>query len=203
MRKVLFALCFGLSAAQAQTWMVQGPFRDDFLGCVRVASGQVQCSMKSTYMGSGATYFGASYYAVDSAAYAPDRKRYIASHSTIDGRDVTRASVNVSKANPVTVVYTFDYPRNFDKITMLFMDSGIIKDVPIKGNAIAPAPAPAQAPVTQPAAPAPVKAAPPTPAATTPPANLNLGAFDIRLLDCAMNSQGGITCNKAELVPKR
>ncbi|WP_147364151.1 hypothetical protein [Deinococcus cavernae] len=48
----------------------RGPFRDELLGCQRVGSGQVQCSIKSTYTGSGPTYYGATYYARDTAAYA-------------------------------------------------------------------------------------------------------------------------------------
>ncbi|WP_147364145.1 hypothetical protein [Deinococcus cavernae] len=47
---------------------------------------------------------------------------------------MTNATLNVAKANPVTVVYTLDYPAQFDKITMLFVDSGILKEVPIKGG---------------------------------------------------------------------
>ncbi|RJF69458.1 hypothetical protein D3875_20950 [Deinococcus cavernae] len=40
---------------------------------------------------------------------------------------MTNATLNVAKANPVTVVYTLDYPAQFDKITMLFVDSGILR----------------------------------------------------------------------------
>lgn len=195
----MFALlgfsALGLSAAGAQTWAVEGPFRDEFLGCTRSSSGQVQCAMRSSYTGSASTYYGATYYAVDTAAYAPDRKRYIASRSSIDGRDVSRANVNVSKASPVTVVYTFDYPKNFDRITMLFIDSGILKDVPIKAGA------PAQAtPQAAPPAPAPQASAQPAPPA---PANPTLSNFDIKLTDCTLNSQGGYTCKGAELIPRR
>ena len=188
--------------ASAQTWTVQGPFRDEMLGCQRISNGQVQCSMKSTYTGSYATYFGASYYARDTAAYAPDRQRYIASRTTIDGRDVTNAPVNVAKTKPVTVVYTINYPAHFDKITMLFMDGGILKEVPIKGQ-VAAAPAPAPAP--KPAVPAPQPAAPapqPAPAAQQP-ATINLNAFDISLTGCTLNAKGGYTCTKAEINPKR
>ncbi|GAA5501364.1 hypothetical protein Dxin01_01096 [Deinococcus xinjiangensis] len=195
MRKVLFALSLGLvGAAQAQTWNVDGPFRDEFVGCSRISTGQVQCSMKSTYIGSGATYFGATYFAADSAAYAPDNKRYIATRSSIGGTDVTSRSVNVSKASPVTVTYTFDYPKNFDTIALLFIDTGMLKNVPIKAAVATPTPA-ASAPAPQPAQPT-----PPQPAAATNPA---LNAFDIKLTDCKLNAQGGYTCNKAELIPKR
>ena len=192
---------FALSSASAQTWTVEGPFRDEMLGCQRISTGQVQCSMKSSYIGRGATYFGATYYARDTAAYAPDRKRYIASRTTIDGRDVTNASVNVSKANPVTVTYTINYPAQFDKITMLFMDSGILKEIPIKGQAaVAPAPQPA---APKPAAPATQSVSPQPAPAAQPPATINLNAFDISLTGCTLNARGGYTCTKAEINPKR
>lgn len=197
MRNVLFALLLGsVASASAQTWTVEGPFQDEFLGCVRSSTGQVQCSMKSSYIGSGPTYYGATYFATDSAAYAPDNKRYIATRSSIGGSDVTNRSVNVSKASPVTVTYTFDYPKNFDTIALLFIDTGMLKNVPIKAAVATPTPAAsAPAPAPQPAQPT-----PPQPAAATNPA---LNAFDIKLTDCKLNTQGGYTCNKAELIPKR
>lgn len=199
MKKFLPLVFLTFSMACAQSWTVEGPFRDEMLGCQRVGTGQVQCSMKSTYIGSGSTYYGATYFARDTAAYAPDRKRYIASRTTIDGRDVTNANVNVSKAKPVTVVYTIDYPAQFDKITMLFMDSGILKEVPIRGQAAAvPAPQPA---APKPAAPA-AQAAQAVPAAQQP-ATINLNAFDIKLTGCTLNAAGGYTCTKAEINPKR
>lgn len=155
--------------------------------------------MKSKYTGSGATYFGATYFARDSAAYAPDRKRYLGSASSINGKDVTNTPVNVSKAAPVTVTYTFDYPKEFSTIALLFLDTGMMKDVQIKNTAptAAPAPAPTNPAPAAPAPPSPAtKPAPPT---TTP---INLSAFDIKLTDCTTNGQGGFTCNKAELIPK-
>lgn len=201
MKKFVPVVLFVLSTASAQSWTVEGPFRDEMLGCQRVSTGQVQCSMKSSYIGSGATYFGATYYARDTAAYAPDRKRYIASRTTIDGRDVTNASVNVSKASPVTVTYTIDYPAQFNKITMLFMDSGILKEVPIRGHAAA---APASQPAApKPAAPAPQPASPQPAPAAQQPTTVNLNAFDISLTGCTLNARGGYTCTKAEINPKR
>ena len=198
MRKVLLVsllgVSFGFSLAQAQTWTVEGPFKDEFLGCTRTGGGQVQCVMKSSYIGSGNTYFGATYYAADSAAYAPDNKRYLGISSSINGRDVSRASVNVSKASPVTVTYTFDYPKNFDTIALLFMDTGMMKNVPIKAAAAA---APAQPAATQPAA------AQPAPAAASSAPGINLSTFDIKLSDCKQTPQGGFTCAKADLTPKR
>lgn len=182
----------GLSVAQAESWTVTGPFRDEFLGCQRVGT-QVQCQIKSTYTGSGATYYGATYYAFDTAAYAPDKRRYIAVRTTFDGRDITRASVNVSRNSPVTVTYTFDYPTQFDRIAMLFIDSGIVKDVPIKGSA----------PVATPSAPAPQNT-PPAPATPSQPGagNAALSSFDIKLTGCQSNGKGGFTCTGAELTPK-
>ncbi|WP_135227877.1 hypothetical protein [Deinococcus fonticola] len=200
MKKFLPLVFLTFSMACAQSWTVEGPFRDELLGCQRVGSGQVQCSIKSTYTGSGPTYYGATYYARDTAAYAPDRRRFIASRTTIDGRDVTNATLNVAKANPVTVVYTLDYPAQFDKITMLFVDSGILKEVPIKGGPIKGQGA-AQPATPKPAAPAaqPAQAAP----AAQPPAAINLNAFDISLTGCTLNAKGGYTCTKAEINPKR
>lgn len=217
MKKPLWLALLGLSVAGAQSWNVEGPFRDDFLGCTRLSTGQVQCTMKSTYTGSGSTYYGATYYARDTAAYAPDRQRFLAVRSFMDGRDVTNATVNVSKASPVTVAYVFNYPAQHDKITMLFMDSGILKDVPIKGAAPTSAPQPS---TTQPstAQPAPAQpAASQTPAATKPAApssgtpasaasavpSITLSSFDLKLTGCTATSQGGLTCTRAELVPRR
>ncbi len=190
MRKVLFPLVFACSVASAQTWTVEGPFQDEFLGCARLGSGQVQCAMKSSYIGSGATYFGATYYALDSAAYAPDNKRYLGTSTTVNGRDVSRTPINVSKASPVTVLYTFDYPKNFDTIALLFMDTGMLKNIPIK-SASAATPAPV---ASAPAAASPAPAAAPA---------INLTNFDIRLSDCKQNAQGGYTCARADLAPRR
>ncbi|WP_291426212.1 hypothetical protein [Deinococcus sp.] len=185
----VLALLVG-NVAQAQIWTVDGPFKDEFMGCSRISTGQVQCAMKSSYIGNGPTYIGATYFATDSAAYAPDNKRYIASRSSINGRDVSRSEVNVSKSAPVMVVYTFDYPRNFDRIALLFIDTGMLKQVPIKSDGAITSPA--AAPQSQTVSSAPK-------AQSTVPLN----AFDIKLTGCTQNAQGDYSCKQADLIPRR
>lgn len=207
MKRALLPLMVGSlvagGAAYAQTWNVEGPFRDEFGGCFRVSTGQVQCLLKSTYTGSGPTYYGATYYATDAAAYAPDNKRYIAVQSTINGRDVSKANVNVSKASPVTVVYTFNYPRNYDSISLLFLDTGTLRSVPVKPLPGAPASASASAATSAAPASAVAKAAPVSAATTAAPAVPRPSSFDIKLIGCTFNAQGGYSCKGAEIIPVR
>lgn len=183
------ALMIGLFSNNALaapiSWTVTGPFRNEFIGCSRNATAQVECSIRSAYIGNSATYYGATYFAADSAAYASDSKRYIATKTTLDGRDISKSNVNVSKSKPITVTYTFDFPKDQDKIALLFVDSGGLKNIAIQpytgrsSVATTSTPAPSQTPST-----------PPRP-----------DAFDIKLVGCKFNSQGGYSCSGAEIIP--
>lgn len=194
---VLFAF-FSVASAGAQAWNPGGPFRDEFLGCARLSSGAVECSVKSQYTGNTSSFPGAEYFAQDTHAQTPDGRIITARRSAIQGIDISRMPITVFRNTPVTVVYTFDYPTSISQIRVLSIDGGVLRDVAIKGSPATNSPATSAPVPPPPSGPAPVGTAAPV-----KPTDLMSGAFDLQLSGCTPNAQGGFSCTRAEITPKR